>query len=73
MDLLFWGLTFSVIGKILLGITVLIVHSRIVKETKIDFAVIKQMKRERGVALIAIAFLALGYLLEIIHRGYIFF
>lgn len=69
MDLLFWGLTFGVVGKVLLGITVILVHWKIVKEHKIDQIVLKEMRRERNVALLAIAFILLGYIFELMFFG----
>ena len=70
MDLLFWGLTLGVAGKILLGIAVMMVHWRIVKEHRIDKLVLREMRKERNTALLAITLIAAGYLLEISHYGY---
>jgi hypothetical protein len=65
MSLLFWGLTLSVIGKVLLGLTVMMVHWKIIKEHKIDRVVLKEMRRERNVALLGIILIVAGYLLEL--------
>lgn len=59
------GATFDVLGKILIGITVLIVHRHIVKEHKIDRDVIKQMKREQVLGVLGIIFIIIGYLIHI--------
>ena len=48
------GLTLDTLGKIMLGITVLMVHWHVVKEHKIDVDVLRAMKRERTLAVLAI-------------------
>jgi len=70
-DLLFWGLSIGTAGKVLLGMAVVSVHWKIVKEHKIDKKVLKEMKKERDTALVGIAFVITGYLFEIIFYGYI--
>lgn len=68
--LLFWGMTSGVVGKVLLGLTVMQVHWKIVKEHKIDNQVLSEMRRERNVALLAIIFILVGYIMELIALGY---
>lgn len=70
MDLLFWGLTFGVVGKVLLGITVMMVHWKIVKEHGIDRQVLKVIHRERILALLGIVFITTGYILEVVFYEY---
>ena len=70
MDLLFWGLTLGVVGKVLLGITVIKVHSKIVKEHKIDGAVLSEMRSEKNLAILGIIFMVVGYILEALFYGY---
>ncbi len=65
MDLLFWGITSGVIGKVILGITVIKVHSKIVTGHKIDDAVLSEMRFEKYLAILGIIFMVTGYLLEI--------
>ncbi|MBI2618435.1 hypothetical protein HYW58_03225 [Candidatus Kaiserbacteria bacterium] len=65
MDLLFWGLTFRIIGEVILGLAVIGVHWRIVKEHRIDGKVLKDIRRERNLAIIAIILMAVGYALEL--------
>ena len=67
MSLLFWGLTFSVAGKVALGVAVMMVHWRIVKEHHIDRKVLSEMRRERNAAFIGIMLMIVGYILEWIH------
>lgn len=71
MDLLLFGITIGTTGKILLGVTVILVHHKIVLEHKIDRSVIKEMKRESIIAYFAIALITLGYLAEITAFGYL--
>ena len=70
MSLLFWGLTLGVVGKVLLGVTVMMVHGKIVKEHQIDKLVLREMRREWGLALIAIILILIGYALELIFYGF---
>ncbi|MBL7045546.1 MAG: hypothetical protein ISR99_00740 [Parcubacteria group bacterium] len=71
MDLLFWGLTLGVVGKVLLGFTVISVHLKIVKEHKIDRLVLKEMRKERNLAILGILFIVVGYVLELMFYGYL--
>ena len=71
--MLFWGLTFGILGKVFLGIAVINVHSHVIKEKTIDRDVITAMKRERGVAASGVILLVLGYFLEITAFGYVIF
>ncbi|PIT91415.1 hypothetical protein COU17_00285 [Candidatus Kaiserbacteria bacterium CG10_big_fil_rev_8_21_14_0_10_49_17] len=70
MSLLFWGLTIGTVGKIILGLTVVMVHWRIVKEHRIDRKVLNEMRRERNLALLGILFMVLGYTLEVLFYGF---
>lgn len=71
MDLLFWGLTLGVVGKVLLGATVILVHLKIVKEQKIDQMVLREMRHERNLAFAAIILIVLGYIFEIMFYGFV--
>lgn len=66
MDLLFWGLTLGVIGKLILGFAVLRVHARILHEHKIDADVLRTLKKEQIVTLVGLALILIGYVLEMI-------
>ena len=70
MNILFWGLTIGVIGKILLAIGILIAHSGIVKEQKIDSVVLRRFKLEHTLTIIGIALITIGYLMEIYFYGF---
>lgn len=66
MSLLLWGLTLGTIGKILLGVTVLLVHTRISEEHKIDQVVLKSLRRERILGIAGIFLMLIGYVLEML-------
>lgn len=70
MNLLFWGLTISVIGKIMLAAGVLIAHAELEHERKIDQAVIKSFRIERILTYTGIALIIFGYGLEIYFYGF---
>lgn len=61
----FLALTFDVLGKILLGITVLLVHRRVIREHRIDRPVLLEMKREQFLGLLGIIFIVIAYFLEL--------
>lgn len=69
MDPLFWGLTIGLAGKVLLGVSVVMVHGKVAHEHRIDRAVIREMRRERNIALLAILLIFVGYLLELSAFG----
>jgi len=68
MDWFNVGLTLDTLGKIMLGITVLMVHWHVLKEHKIDADVLRAMKRERALALLAILLIIAGYVLQLLFR-----
>jgi len=65
MNLELFALTFDFLGKVLLGIMAILVHKRIKKEHKIDKEVLKEMKLEQSVGILAIAFIVLGYVMHL--------
>lgn len=65
MNLLFWGLTVSVIGKVLLAVGVLLAHHKIAHEHRIDRAVLRTFRTEFVITLVGILLIVGGYLLEI--------
>ncbi len=70
MNLLFWGLTVGVVGKVLLGAAVLRAHAGILHEHKIDGVVLKAMRKERWITIVGLLLIVFGYLCEIIFYGY---
>jgi len=71
MNLLLWGLTIGTVGKLVLGIAVLRVHAGIIREHRIDDAVLRALKKERYVTLLGLVLITLGYIMEVIfYVGY---
>jgi len=66
MEILYFGLTLGIIGKLILGIAVWRVHAFIIREHKIDGVVLQAMRRERYVTAFGILLLIVGYVLEIL-------
>lgn len=62
------GLTLDVLGKILLGVTVLSVHQHVLKEHKIDADVLLSMKREQTLGLFGILLIVAGYILQLLFH-----
>lgn len=71
MDMVFIGLTFAVAGKVLLGVAVVKVHSRVAKDRAIDDAVIRELQAEQSIAILGIVLIVAGYLLHIAGLGYL--
>jgi len=70
MNLLFWGLTVSLIGKVLLAAGVLMAHSKIAHEKRIDKAVIHSFKVEQIITAIGLFLIVIGYFMEIYFYGF---
>ena len=69
MNLLFWGLTISVVGKVFLAIGVLRFHSEIVHEHRIDAKVIRTFHTERWLTILGVMLIVVGYAMEIYFYG----
>lgn len=65
MNLLFWGLTIGVIGKVLVAIGILRVHYVMSMEKSIDEIVIRSFRLEKFLTYIGIALIIAGYLFEL--------
>ena len=61
----FIGFTLETIGKILVAYTALRVHHRVWKEHSINKGVFRAMRREQIVGIIGIAFIVVGYVIQI--------
>lgn len=70
MNFLFWGLTISVIGKLLLAAGVLIAHTELAHEKQVDSLVLKGFKIERVLTIIGIILILAGYLMELYFYGF---
>lgn len=62
------GLTLDTLGKVMLGITVLMVHWHVLKEQKIDVDVLRTMKREQVLGVLGILLIISGSILMAIYR-----
>ncbi len=69
MNLAKVGLTLDTLGKIILGITVLLVHRGIAKEQKINSKVLQIMGGEQTLGITGIAFIILGYILQMVFSA----
>ncbi len=69
MIILFWALTVGVIGKVLLAIGVLMAHTAIAHEHKIDAKVIKTFRTEHTITIIGISLIIIGYFMELYFYG----
>lgn len=70
MNILFWGLTIGVIGKVLLATGVLIAHGSLAKEKKIDQVVLRGFRIEHTITIIGLILIVMGYFMEIYFYGY---
>ncbi|OGG66723.1 hypothetical protein A3I99_04855 [Candidatus Kaiserbacteria bacterium RIFCSPLOWO2_02_FULL_45_11b] len=69
MNLLFWGLTVGVIGKILVAIGIIKVHHIMALERSIDAKVIRSFAFEKTLTYLGIIFIVVGYLMELYFYG----
>lgn len=65
MNLLFWGLTLSVLGKVLLAAGVVMAHLKIAHEHRIDRQVIHTFRVEFMMSVVGFILIILGYALEV--------
>lgn len=70
MNLLFWGLTLGAIGKVLVVVGVLMAHSEIAHEHRIDAKVLRAFKTERWITILGLLLIVVGYTLEIYFYGF---
>jgi len=64
-----FGLTLDTLGKVLLGITVLMVHWHVLKEHKIDTDVLCTMKKEQALGVSGILLIIAGYILQLLYHA----
>lgn len=69
MNLLFWGMTFSVIGKGMLALGIIWVHITMATERSIDERVIKAFRKETIITILGFSLIFIGYILEISALG----
>jgi len=66
LSILITGLVVAMTGKVLLGYTVIAVHSRVMREHSIDEQVIRTIRKERQIALWGIVLIIVGTGLEVL-------
>ena len=71
MNFLFWGLTISLIGKVMLGAGVLIAHTELAHERKIDKLVLKSFRIEHSLTIAGLFLIVAGYAMEIYFYDFI--
>lgn len=71
MNLLFWGLTVGVIGKVLLAVGVLIAHSQLAHERRIDKLVLKSFRLEHSLTIAGLVLIIAGYGMEVYFYDFI--
>lgn len=69
MNLLFWGLTMGMIGKVLVAVGIVRVHYVMAMEKSIDEIVIRSFRFEKFLTFVGIALIIFGYLAEIYFYG----
>lgn len=69
MNMLFWGITLAVVGKVMIAIAVILAHSQLAHEHRVDQKVIKSFTRERNISIVGIILIIAGYILEITFLG----
>jgi uncharacterized membrane protein YidH (DUF202 family) len=70
MNILFWGLTIGTIGKVLLAGGVIIAHSGILHEHRIDNEVLRRFRWEHSITVFGVILIIVGYFMEIYFYGY---
>jgi len=70
MNLLFWGLTISLLGKVMLAAGVLLAHSEIAHEHRIDAKVLRIFRIEMWITLFGLVLIVIGYFMEITFYGF---
>lgn len=65
MNLLFWGITLGMFGKVLVVLAVLHMHHSLIKEHRVDKVVLLSYKQERVLTFIGLILIAVGYIMEI--------
>ncbi len=65
MNILFWGITFGVFGKVLVVLAVLHMHHSLIKEHRIDKQVILTYHQERFLTFIGLILIVTGYIMEV--------
>lgn len=65
MNILFWGLTIGVVGKIMLAVGVILAHTQMAHEMRIDAKVIRSFRIELVITVIGLLLIIFGYFMEL--------
>lgn len=69
MNILFWGLTVGVFGKVLVALAILKVHHIMAEERRIDSRVIRSFAFEKTITIIGVVAIIAGYMMELYFYG----
>lgn len=69
INIFFVALTLSLIGKVLLAFGVLMAHTQLAHEHRVDARVIKSFRLEKALTIIGVLLIIVGYVLEIHFFG----
>jgi len=70
MSILFWGITLSLLGKVLLVVGILKAHGKISHNHKIDKEVLHTFHTEKILTILGLILILLGYFLEMYFYGF---
>lgn len=70
MNLLFWALTVSMIGKVMLASGVLIAHTELAHEKRVDLLVLESFRIERILTVTGLLLIVGGYFMEVYFYGF---
>ena len=65
MNMLFWALTVGVLGKVMLAIGILISHTELAIEKRVDYRVLKSFRVERVLTIAGLLLIVFGYFMEV--------
>jgi hypothetical protein len=60
-----FGATVQMIGEVMVALTVITVHRRVMHDKKLDKAVIKEMRQEQWLGVIGVLCIILGFVLQL--------
>jgi len=60
-----FGFTLETLGKLLVAFVAIMVHHRVLKEHRIDIKVLRSMKRERGIGILGVVLILIGYAVQL--------
>ena len=67
MSLFLIGISLKTLGEVVVGLAVILVHVRIMKEHKLDRRVYKSIRNEKFWGLVGVVLIISGFLLEVAY------